>query len=89
MSPPKPPPLVADYRRARARFNTGIAHLVLAEAEEQEKFRRRLHIHGCLICMACLLFVMSAFSLVDTTVMVGGTFCLNGMQEFLDYAGRF
>jgi uncharacterized membrane protein HdeD (DUF308 family) len=83
MNPPKP---VVVFH---AKFNTGVRHLVLAEAEEQERFKRRLHLHGILICAACLLFVMSAFSMVDTTVMVGGTFCLNGVQEFLDYAGRF
>jgi hypothetical protein len=90
MNPPKPPPLIADFHRVGTRIDTELRVFVRADIEDEiARMRRRFHIHAALIgCVAVLTF-LTAFSIVDATVMVGSSVCAQYIQEYLDYVGKF
>jgi hypothetical protein len=86
----KPPPVRKDIERACKDIAKGFDWLVLKEAEDEvARFRRKMHIHLCLIGVAMILTIMSMWSIVDAGSAICLTLGLNSAQEALDYAGRF
>jgi hypothetical protein len=86
MTQTHPPPLV---KRLENRVTGTVHHVVLSEAEEAEKFRRRYHLHLCFISAMTLLTFLSLVSIVSASCLIGVSMSLNALQETLDYAGRF
>lgn len=89
---PKPPPKRKFCREAKDLCKTvehKLDHLVLAEEDEQARFRRRMHIHLCMIGASALLALMSIWSLVDASSVIFMTLTVNSTQEFFDYVGKF
>jgi hypothetical protein len=90
------PPAVRDFFKKklrklsiRKRVDHGLHNLVLAEADEAAKFRRRMHLHLCLIGVAGGMTLLSVSSIVDVASVAYLTLGLNCTQEIIDYAGRF
>jgi hypothetical protein len=89
MTFPVPVPKAARKLTFRENADRELRRLVLAEADEAAKFRRRMHLHLCLLAVAGVFTLLSVFSVMDATAVVGTTFTLNSAQEYLDYMGRF
>jgi hypothetical protein len=90
MTEPEPPPLLsARYRKVRHEACTEVRKLVKFEEDEVTKLRRRLHIHLTLIGLAGFLTFMSLFSFLDAYAVVSSSVCIQVLQEYVDYAGRF
>jgi hypothetical protein len=92
-NPELPPPALPLYQRVKKRTDTEVNKLVMCgEAyadNEIARLRRRFHLHLSLIgCSAVLTFLM-VFSILDATIVVSSSVCIQVMQEYLDMAGRF
>jgi hypothetical protein len=86
----KPPPVRKDIEHVRVSIEHGVRKLVLVDAEDEvARFRRKMHIHLCLIGVALILTIMSMWSMVDAGSAICLTLGLNSAQEALDYMGRF
>jgi hypothetical protein len=96
MPPPpeedKPSPKPSFCKEAEnlcKRADTSLKKLVLAGEDEDARFRRRMHLHLCLIGLATGLALLSIWSIVDASSAICLTLGLNSTQELLDYAGKF
>jgi hypothetical protein len=90
------PQIVRSYfKRKLAHLNVrkdidrGLHRLVLAEEDEAARFRRRMHLHLCMIGIAGGATLLSMLSVMDAASIVYITLGLNCTQEFVDYVGRF
>jgi hypothetical protein len=89
MTFPVPVPKAVERLSLRAKADAELRKLVLAEEDDVARFRRRMHIHICLIGVTGGCTLLSVMSVMDMTVVVYVTMCLNGIQEFIDNAGKF
>jgi hypothetical protein len=76
------------YHRLRERCGLGLHEFVKADADETEKFRRRFHLHLCMLSITALALTLSVMSVIDSTMFIGLTVLANGTQEALDYVGK-
>jgi hypothetical protein len=83
-----PPPIRKDIIKFRKEIDGRLGHLMLADAKEEERFRRRMHLHVCLLSFGGGLALLSMWSLMDASAAMGLTMVLNLIQERLDYIGR-
>jgi hypothetical protein len=81
------PPL--PHETVRQHAGSVVHRLVLTEAEEAEKFRRRLHLHLLMLSAIGLLTFLSLIDALNAACLISSTLGINTLQEALDYAGRF
>ena len=86
-----PPPIeeIVKLPGIRHGIERELHKLVLDGQEEEVRFRRRMHLHLCLIAIAGAMTLLSLTSVVDATSVAGLMIGLNCTQEIVDYAGRF
>lgn len=81
--------LALFYHKCRDRLGLQLHRFVKLEAEEETRFRRRMHLHICLLCVSGGLSFASVVSLVSVTYVTGATTFILIIQETIDYIGRF
>lgn len=77
------------YHRARVKLDLGLHKFVRSESDEAERFRRRLHIHVCLLCATTVLTLFSLAGTVSVYVVTSSSTGVLVVQEFIDSVGRF
>lgn len=77
------------YHRARERCGLELHNFAKTEAEETEKFRRRLHVHLCLMFGTALLSFFSIAGEVSVIVVTTTSTGILTLQELFDYMGRY
>lgn len=84
-----PPDDLTRAKKAAAAFSHRMEHLVLRDEEEVRRLKRRMHLHGLLFGITAVLTFASVISLVSMSYVVGAQLCLQYVQEYVDYVGRF
>ncbi len=77
------------YHRMRDKLGLELHRFVRDEAEDVEKFRRRFHIHLCLLTVNGVVTYLSLVGIVSITLVTGCTTGVLVIQEYVDRIGRF
>jgi len=80
---------IAKLAGVRHTIDVELRKLVLDGEEEEARFRRRMHLHLCLIAVSGAMTLLSLTSLMDVSAVAGLMIGLNCTQELIDYLGRF
>jgi len=77
------------YHRCRDKLGMELHRFVKLEEEEAARFRRRFHIHLCLMGVLLFLTVLGVDDMISTPVIVSSSAGINLLQEAIDRIGQF
>ena len=76
-------------KKAHGKIDRFFTWVLAEEKEDEVKLKRRLHIHLFILCAGSGLLVLGGFSVMSTNfALILGWFG-NGLQEYVDYKGRW